>query len=141
MKNNFSIQTAVGLCILSAVLTACAREPGEPPATERAVAELKEKYAELRKQYEELDKGEDAVSWAKEDLENIGDWEYRIVELASSDVGELESGLNELGDDRWEVFWVERRGASLLLMLKRPAISYISRMPFSELGRIVGDGQ
>lgn len=129
------------MCALLLSLAACDREPGKPSATDEALAELKDKYAGLKEQYEDLTGGEDAVNWAKEDLENIGDWEYRIVELPDTEASELEAALNAFGDDRWQVFWVERQQATLRLMLKRPAISYISRMPFSDLGRIVGDGQ
>lgn len=141
MSKAMSARIVVGLVGASALLVACAREPGEVPAGEKALAELKEKYSELRDKYEQLARGEEAVEWAKEDLENIGDWEYRVIVIAGVDDAGLEAQLNELGNERWEAFWLERTGSGLRVMLKRPAISYISKMPFSELGRVVGDGQ
>ncbi len=41
-------------------------------------------------------------------------------------------------DDRWEAFWVDDAGGDTLrIILKRPSISYISKLPFSQLGRII----
>lgn len=141
MRKDLPARAILGLLLASSLVAACDREPGEVPAAEKALAELSEKYAELRDKYEQLDKGEEAVAWAREDLGKIGDWEYKIVVVTDGDDAGLEAQLNELGNERWEVFWMERSGSGLRLMLKRPAISYISKMPFSYFGGAIGDGE
>ena len=80
---------------------------------------------------------EDAIEWTKEDVERIGDWQYRILLLPETADAELESQLNELGTERWEVFWVERRQEGLRLFLKRPARSYLKAVTEAEPWRLV----
>ncbi len=45
--------------------------------------------------------------WIRQDIENLGDWEYRVVELESSDAKSVEGQLNELGQERWECIWIQ----------------------------------
>jgi hypothetical protein len=111
--------------------------PDEVSATARALERLSSAYADLA----DHDPGE-AVQWAQDDFENLGDWEYRVVEFAGLESGSLESELNALGGDRWEVFWVENRGPGVRVYLKRPAISVLSKIPLSTLLRLLpGGGQ
>ena len=111
-------------------VTSCSQEPGEPSSVEKALGDLQEKYEELRRE-----RGDDPVQWASEDLENLGDWEYRIEELAGATPEAITARLNELGNDRWEVFWIQESDTGLRFFLKRPAISYLSKIPLSQLGR------
>lgn len=120
-------------CIFFA--SGCEKDANEPSASERALDELQSKYDELIE-----DKLESPVRWATDDLENIGDWEYRIVELADTAAISLEMSFNELGNDRWEVFWIESMGNGYRVMLKRPSRSYLSRIPLTQIGRFVIDG-
>ena len=117
-------------------LTACNREPGEPSRVEQALEELQRLVEETRESAPE-----DAVEWAREDLERYGDWEYRVVTLMALEADALEEELNELGEERWEVFWVERTDQGLNLLLKRPAVSYLRAVPFSEIGRVIPGGE
>ena len=133
MKNTAS-RSAVLLGVVC-MLAACYREPGELPPTEQALEELQRFIEEAREWTPE-----DPVEWAKEDLERYGDWEYRVVTLAELEAGALEEELNELGQERWEVFWVERTDQGLNLFLKRPSVSYLRAVPFSEIGRAVPGG-
>lgn len=107
-------------------------EPTEPGVAARAIEELREQYDELAR-----DGLDDPVKWAAEDIENIGDWDYRIVELEVSTAAELEAELNALGDDRWEVFWIESGATGYRVMLKKPSLSYLSKVPLSQLGRLI----
>ena len=133
MKNNaFRFAVLLGVACMFA---ACDREPGELSRTEQALEELQRFIAEVRERAPE-----DPVGWAKEDLERYGDWEYRVVTLADLAADALEQELNELGQERWEVFWVERTDHELSLLLKRPAISYLRAVPLSEIGIPGGDG-
>ncbi len=110
-----------------------AAESPEPSATQKTLDELQAKYDELTA--ERLD---DPVQWASDDLENIGDWEYRVVELPSAaSAAELETALNELGNDRWELVWIEETSSGSQAILKRPAVSLLSKIPLSQLGRLI----
>ena len=107
-------------------------EPDEPSVAERAIEELQARYDELAE-----GRTGDAVGWAQEDVENIGDWEYRIVELTRAD---LEAELNVLGNERWEAYWIEASVNGVRVYLKRPSISYLSRVPLSVLVRMLAGG-
>ncbi|MBT8082312.1 MAG: hypothetical protein KJP08_00650 [Gammaproteobacteria bacterium] len=122
----------VGAVLLSHLLSGCENESQEPSAAQRALDELQSKYDELVK-----DKVDIPVDWAAEDLENIGDWEYRVINLSYSSPEDLESQLNEYGNERWEVIWLEESPDGFLAVLKKPSISYLSKIPLSQLGRIV----
>lgn len=124
------------LCIgCITAMAGCDRDASEPSATDRALNDLQSKYDELVE-----DKLESPVQWATDDLENIGDWEYRVVELPDADSELLEETLNALGNDRWEVFWIENVRNDYRVILKRPSRSYLSRIPLSQIGRFVIDG-
>ena len=41
------------------------------------------------------------------------------------------------GNDRWEVIWLERTPDGFLAVLKKPSISYLSKVPLSEIGKYV----
>ena len=97
--------------------------------------ELENKYDELLK-----DKVDVPVDWAAGDLENIGDWEYRVVSISFTSPADLESQLNELGNERWDVIWLEKSPQGFLAVLKKPSISYLSKLPLSELTRILTGG-
>ena len=91
---------------------------------------------------------EDVYDWAKADLSRLGDWEYLVVGVeppGDSTAGErddemLQTRLNALGADRWEVFWIDSRGDRLRLFAKRPTRSYLKHIPFSALGRLLPSG-
>lgn len=99
---------------------------------------------ELQSRYDELTEGKlgQPVQWASEDLENIGDWEYKVVDVSSWDAERMETELNALGDDRWEIVWIDVMAGQRVAVLKRPAVSWLSKIPLSQLGRLVlgGDG-
>ena len=52
------------------------------------------------------------------DIENIGDWEYKVVSYGSKDFRALEKDLNELGKERWQCFWVEAAEEKVFLLQK-----------------------
>ncbi len=112
----------------------------EPSTADRALDELQRRYESLQQQFEELtnsDQLDAPVEWAQEDLENIGDWEYRVVEVGRLSAEELQATLNELGNDRWQVIWIEGNLAGKTIILKRPAVSVLSKLPLSALGRLL----
>jgi len=122
------------------LLAACEPEHGSsPPLTSE---DLREKLQEL---YEAArDAGEDvpadAYAWARSDVQRIGDWEYQLVRLDSDSDAEIVARFNELGAERWEVFWMEPQGPQLRVFLKRPSRSYLRLLPLSDLSRLVPIG-
>ena len=120
-----------GLAFL-ALLAACDTESEEPSAAAKALDDLQAKYDELVK-----DKVDVPVDWAADDLENIGDWEYRVENIAYSSPEDFAAQLNVFGNDRWEVIWLERTPDGFLAVLKKPSISYLSKVPLSEIGKYV----
>lgn len=116
-------------------ISACGRESVEPTATEKALQDIQNKYDELVQ-----DRLDDPVKWAQEDFENIGDWEYRVETASFTTPEELSQTLNDLGNDKWEVIWIEKSGGDLLVVLKRPSVSYLSRIPLSQIGKFIVPG-
>lgn len=125
-----------GTAFLLHALAGCQSESDEPSVARKAFDELQQKYDELVE-----DKLDDPVEWAAADIENFGDWDYRVENLAYSSPEELAAQLNELGNDRWEVIWLERKPGGFLAVLKKPSVSYLSKIPLSQIGSIVIGGQ
>lgn len=135
-----TVLTVLGLWLWVPVIAGSQETDEAAPdsATERAIEELSAAYDRLAGL---LDQGSDeAVDRVQGDIENIGDWEYRIVVLDGEDDEALEAELNAFGDERWEVFWVEPAGESLRFYLKRSSISYLSRVPLGTLMRMLSAG-
>ncbi len=148
MKSTVRFNVIASIALSMLALSACesgAEEPSTTPepeersATRKALDELQRKYDELVE-----DRFKDTVEWATDDIENIGDWEYRVESLTFASTDELADQLNELGNEKWEVIWFEKTPDGFMAVLKRPSISYLSKIPLSQLGRIVvigSDGQ
>ena len=84
----------------------------------------------------------DIYDWIRQDIENLGDWEYRVVELETNDSKKLEDQLNDLGQERWECIWIQSSGKTTRFFLKRPVRSYLTTLPLSKLLKLIpsGDG-
>jgi len=138
-----AVALALAVCA-AAPRAALAQEPAAPegaPApsmTTRLVEQLSAVYADIAALIG--DNPAEAVGWAQEDIENLGDWEYRIVEIDERDDADVEAALNALGNERWEVYWVADGNGSARFYLKRPSLSYLSRVPLSTLLRILPGG-
>ena len=141
-----SFLLALALCVAAAISPSLpaqetADEPVDAPAssiTTRMVEQLSEVYADLAALIG--DNPAEAVGWAQEDIENLGDWEYRIVEIDERADSAIEAALNALGNERWEVYWVQDGNGGAKFYLKRPSLSYLSRVPLSTLLRIFPGG-
>lgn len=125
------------------VIAGCSGEPAEsvnedspaPSVTQKTLNDLQAKYDQLAG-----DKLDNPVQWATDDLENIGDWEYKVVELGSMPASEWEAELNTYGDERWEVVWIDASAAGKVVVFKRPSVSLLSKIPLSQFGRMmIGD--
>ena len=125
-------KTVLPWLVVFASLAACETESQEPSAAAKALDDLQAKYDDLVK-----DKVDVPVDWAAGDLENIGDWEYRVENIAYSSPEDFAAQLNVLGNERWEVIWLDRTPDGFLAVLKKPSISYLSKVPLSEIGKYV----
>lgn len=113
-------------------------EAEDASAATRAMEELTAAYESLAAM---LGQGSgEAVERVQSDVENLGDWEYRVVELSNDSIQVVAEELNVLGDERWEVFWVESTPGGMRVYLKRPAVSYLGRFPLAALLRLLAAG-
>jgi hypothetical protein len=113
--------------------TSAEKEP-ESSQQESYWEKTKNYYNELTEKG--IDKtGEDAKTWVKEDLEKIGDWEYKIVIVKENNLEKLQNRLNEFGSARWECYWQETGKEGRLFFFKRKKISYLQRIPIGNLLR------
>ncbi len=83
---------------------------------------------------------EDVYEWAREDLEAIGDWEYKVQYLPNVNHIALEKKLNELGTERWEVIWIDRQGPNLIVTMKRPSRTWLNKLPLGQLLKAAAPG-
>ena len=107
---------------------------------EKGVKGAKEKYEET------LGDGKNLTSkskeWLLKDIENIGDWEYKIVTFGSEKIKDIEMQLNALGRERWQCFWVEQvNDNAKSFYFKRTKMSYLSKIPTGAILRIMADFQ
>ncbi len=121
---------------LAALLLAVSCSSEQP--TEGLQRQIRDLYRQAQEAGESVPT--DAYEWARSDLQKIGDWEYMLLRLSSADDEAMQARLNELGADRWEVFWMQPLGPDLRIFLKRPVRSYLRHVPLSELSRIVPGG-
>ncbi|HEY5666185.1 MAG TPA: hypothetical protein VIV64_05635 [Gammaproteobacteria bacterium] len=133
-----SIAALALTCLLTGVSSAQEANGEEGAATDGALDDLVAAYEALAGM---LGQGsEEAVDRVQSDIENLGDWEYRIVELPNESTEVMADELNALGDERWEVFWIEPAPVGLRVYLKRPSVSYLSRVPLTTLLRLLAIG-
>ena len=121
---------------LAALLLAVACSSEQP--SEDLQRQIRELYRQAKDAGESVPT--DAYEWARSDLQKMGDWEYMLLRLDGADDEAMQVRLNELGTDRWEVFWMQPVGSGFRVFLKRPARSYLRHVPLSELSRIVPGG-
>ena len=106
---------------------------------EKGLKGAKDKYAETVGDGKKLtDKSKE---WMLKDIENIGDWEYKVVTLGTEETKQVENNLNELGRDRWQCFWVESNKKQKSFYFKRTKMSYLSKIPTGAILRIMTDFQ
>ena len=106
---------------------------------EKGLKGAKEKYAETVGDGKELT-GK-SKEWLLKDIENIGDWEYKVESYGPEQAKEIEKKLNELGKERWQCFWVESSKKEKVFYFKRTKLSYLSKIPTGAILRIMTDFQ
>ena len=127
LKKSISMLPIIMLCIFSG----CGNEnmPGD------YWEKTKELYKEAKEAGEKVP--EDLMEWVKSDFSKIGTWEYKIVATKSVRPEEIETMLNELGNERWECYFVESIPSGRRFYLKRGAKSYIRAIPASDLAKLL----
>lgn len=130
------------VALAALLLLACSPDEDRPGDGGLSRGEVSRQVRELYERAREAgdDVPADVYAWAREDVGRIGDWEYRVLRLADGGDDALQERLGALGDDRWEVFWLEPRDGAYRVFLKRPARSVLQRLPLSQLGRLVPGG-
>jgi hypothetical protein len=112
---------------------------GKPSAAERAWEKVENLYEKVKGAKDTTP--QEIIDWAKEDIQRIGDWEYKVIRVTAAKDDALEKRFSELGRERWEIFWLERDGrADLRVFLKRSARSYLRSIPLSDLSKLVPNG-
>jgi len=114
-------------------------------ADEPAAQEEPSVWTQVLALYEQAkDAGEtvtdDVYEWARTDVETIGDWEYKVAYFPNANHIALEKRLNELGAERWEVTWIDRQGANLIVTMKRPSRTWLNKLPLGQLLKLAAPG-
>ena len=78
-----------------------------------------------------------AKDWVMDDIQQMGSWQYKSLEVRQADSAEIVAQLNKLGSERWECFWVDRQEGSTTFYLKKPGRSYLRHLPSKELIRLL----
>ena len=132
------VVTAIAIVTLAAAAGALGQEAA--PVTESLMEEVQRLYEQAKAAGEKVPGS--ISEWVKEDLSRIGAWEYRIETLDTAKVDQLQARLNELGNERWDVFWVspEKKGTQARFYFKRPSRSYLRAIPVGDILKLVPTG-
>ncbi len=116
-----------------------AQEEPAPPSEETTILkEARELYEAVKETGEKVPG--DIYEWIRKDIGTIGDWEYRVVPFPGSDAAKIEEKLNQLGQERWDCFWVQPDDSGARFFFKRPTRSYLKSVPFSALLKLLPSG-
>ena len=81
-----------------------------------------------------LTTADDAQQWLSDDLKNMEGWEYKVVQLKTTDApATMEKKLNEIGNQGWECFHVSESANSQMMFFKKAKASYLKRLPLKDL--------
>ena len=133
------LATPVSIAVLALSLA------GSPASAQEPESEDTSLWSQVVALYEQAKEAgetaaDDVYEWAREDLEAIGDWEYKVQYFANPNHIALEKQLNELGTERWEVVWIDRQGPNLIVTLKRPSHTWLNKLPLGQLLKLAAPG-
>ena len=131
------ILTILALALLLPVLPAAAQEAESDEETS-LWSQVVAFYEEAKAAGETVT--EDVYEWAREDVQSIGDWEYKVEFLSNPNHIALEKTLNEFGAERWEVVWIDRQGANLIVTMKRHSRTWLNKLPLGDLLKLAAPG-
>lgn len=141
------ISGAIPVICLGLFLVNCAGEGGQQKSQEQPTAEKVEEgiWTDIQALYKTArDKGEkvpeNTYEWVKEDLEGIGDWQYKVVDIPDSSPEDVTEKLNALGNDRWECVFIEKHDSSRRFYFKKPVRVYLKNIPLSDILKFIPEG-
>lgn len=109
----------------------------EPTADRKEATDTEFSFEEAYQRYfktpGELSK--ESYDWVRKDIENIGAWEYRIETFTLSD--SVTADLNDLGQQRWELIWIQPQGEKFIGVFKRTKRSYLKSLPAKDLMKLL----
>jgi len=70
--------------------------------------------------------------WLSEDWQNMESWQYKVLAANSIPTDQLETKLNELGQQGWECFSIDDQR----IIFKKASESYLRRLPFKDILRL-----
>jgi hypothetical protein len=76
---------------------------------------------------------ENITEWVKDDWNGMSAWEYKIINVDSEDMANLETKLNEVGKQRWDCFHVSEGAGNTKFFMKRHRKSYLKNIPLKDL--------
>ena len=96
------------------------------PYVEKAAAHASSaiKSATEMKQ-EAVDYTSQVMELTQKDLEAYGKWMYKAELIPVGDAKIIEDKLNKLGEEKWELVSITQNKDNLLVVFKKPAVSYI----------------
>ena len=132
----FKLSSPVPIALLALFLLAGSfTRAEEPPSEDKSIwGQVVALYEQAKAAGETA--AEDVYEWAREDLEAIGDWEYKVEYFSNPNHITLEKKLNELGLERWEVVWIDRQGPNLIVTMKRPSRTWLNKLPLGQLIKV-----
>ena len=135
---------AAAVCCAALSVSLSCRDSSPAPASPESIGES-EVWSEVERLYELAKrKGEevpkDVYEWAKEDVQAIGNWEYKVQYFSNPNHIALENQLNELGKERWDVIWIDRQGPNLIVTMKRPSRTWLNKLPLGQLLKLAAPG-
>ena len=145
------------VCVLLSTIWALPVRAADDAAVETPEKEADRPFANLEDSFSERQKelmkdfqvwydksrqyGEKGKDWVVNDIKNIGDWEYLVVTLAAADEQELTRKLNDYGQQRWEVYWIQKKIQGIQVYFKRPVRTYIKHIPVGDLLHMMPNSQ
>ena len=110
----------IPVCFLIAISVGCQEAPLKDlkEGAQEAIEDAQTKAKELR----EL---------SAEELQEIWAIEYKTIEVMHSDLAALDEQLNELGQERWDCYYVSEDGQGKVFYFKRGksnAIAYLTNL-------------
>ena len=128
----FKPSSPVPTALLALFLAGSLAHAQEPPTEDEGIwGQVVALYEQAKEAGETA--ADDVYEWAREDLEAIGDWEYKVEYFSNPNHIALEKKLNELGTERWEVVWIDRQGPNLIVTMKRSSRTWLNKLPLGQL--------
>ena len=75
------------------------------------------------------------VDFVKEDFAKLGSFQYASRTVTNEKPDQIVTMLNQMGAEKWECFWVDKRESETTLYFKKTPRSYVNSIPFKDMIR------